>query len=198
MQRTSLSTTDYNLIRELRREDVGVLEDAQPDLLTSKRLIIVACGDGHRLPDLLSHKQHLCNDAECLHLVAVNGGALAIPHSSPLANRGAIPHDQTTLANIQEGCHFKETNQIMPYVHFPCSAASSVNLSVVDCLNLLADAKNRIREVIPGAEMITWVHVDYNGHRSEKQFCTYRFNRKNFEKWIAKRSPNAIQLTQAA
>lgn len=188
-----LSGADFSFIREMR--SAGVFEDAVPDKLQKiPRLVVCQCGDGHRFRDWFEHLSHsLYYDAELIHPVTLNGGALTLSPSSPLANRSGLPHDMVCLANIKEGCAIKETGVVLLGVHFPCGMASTFGVTPRKVLEHFVEAKSRLRTSIMGAQPIMLVHVDYDGYETHVQgrFRTYFFNRKAFEAWQSRHLEHA-------
>jgi hypothetical protein len=175
-----LSAEDYGKIRTLR--GTGVLEDTDATKLGLKRrFVAIACADGDRSPELLDfHRGH---GSECMHFPNRNGGALILAPSSPLANRGNLPHGECCLFEIAESCAIKNTNEVVLYGHFPCAAAAAYNIPVLNALELLIEAKDNVRSKITDAQVSLFIQVDYDGQGRTERFKTYFFNRKKFNEW---------------
>lgn len=168
-----LTSEDFRVIRALRSPEFGVFVDPDQNNLQGERRIEVVCADGDRVHDYLVHQRKLCGEGGCLHVLALNGGPLAIAKNSPLSNRGGIPHDEVYVRNLQEAVGLKETKMITVTAHFPCGMAGTYNLGVEKVLDLLCEAKDRIRREIRDADIVTMVHVDYHGHPTKHRFSTY-------------------------
>jgi hypothetical protein len=181
-----LNAKDIALIRELR--NAGVLENTKGNEIGNKhRFVAVACADGDRFPELYDFHRGHCDDGVCSHLPLRNGGALVLAPSSPIATRGNLPHGECCLYEINESCELKQTKEVVLYGHFPCAAAIAYNISLLDALKQLVEAKDTVRERIKGAKVSLFFHVDYDGHRQgDERMKTYFFNRQNFVKWLAR------------
>jgi hypothetical protein len=186
-----LSEADYTFINEMRES--GVFEDVIPEKLqANSRMVVCQCGDGHRFRDWFKHlSETLCYNAELIHPITLNGGALNLSFYSPLTNRGGVQHDMVCLQNIREGCEIKNTKIVPIGVHFPCGMAASFGLSARQTLSRFIEAKQRLRTSIPGVQPIMLVHVDYEGYKQKRRFYTHFFNRKKFEMWEQKH-PNIM------
>lgn len=179
-----LSADSYQTILSLRA--AGVFQDIKTDQMSaSRRFVAIACADGDRTPELMDFHRTCCGDREslCFHAPARNGGGLVLAPSSPLANRRGLPHGLCCMDELIESCTIKDTRTVVLYGHFPCGAAAAYDIPVARALDYLVEAKDNVRDKIPGADVSLFVHVDYEGHNRERRFNTYSFNRAAYRSW---------------
>lgn len=161
----------------------GVFEDLQGHLIEDPDNIIVPCSDGHQMRDLFwTHygKLESKRNGPILHPIALNGGALLIPESSPM-NR-MYREDLVILSHLQAAITMKNVKTVVLYTHCPCGAAYHHGLNLRQVMALLMEAKNRTRACLPGIDVLCYCHIDYGGGRRR----TYFVNRKKWEDFIKK------------
>lgn len=198
MQLSELQTADIPLIKQMRTEKV--LRRIRKDQLPKEGDEIVACSDGERIVDLLMHHRRLCEEGRvCHHSILLNSGPLLIPIDSPTAafNEGTV-----ILEHALAGQQLKKVKTIHLYGHWPCGAANATKLSLVDCLTLLARAKERTLSFLeergmPG-KVIPLFHVHYV--HEDQRLRSYYFDRHRFanvmqveegKRWRSSRKPAA-------
>ncbi len=163
----------------LRRHDAYQLD---PD---KKGVILVACGDCDRSPELLDFARDRLGHRR-IHLIAINGGALNLPRDSPLIHM--IPRDEVILEDIRETPELKNLNTVAAYAHWPCGKAKAAGVSMLQALDLLIGAKHRIREHFPHLRVATFLHVDHGDGSNETWFVAP----SAWGEWKARTSPDEL------
>ncbi len=170
-------------VRALRA--ANVLDDTSRTqrLNLKKGVIAVCCSDGDQLADKFKHQSTLCQAGlpyPRVHALALNGGALLLPPHSPL--NSAIQHHDVLVKQIEDAIRFKAISTIKLYSHWPCLAAASQGLSVLDCLELILQARTIVlrQRFAQGngnrVEVACMFHVDYgeadtNGDMKKRTYC---------------------------
>lgn len=173
-----LNTDDRKLALELKR--ARILTDVEaPELNLDHGVIIVTCADGDQMPDLFSFQTRLFNIRGIhprVHTLALNGGALLIPEKSPLNKENG--EDRVLLAHLRDARKLKNIDTIVLYVHAPCGAAGLADLNFMQVMELLLEAKARIKKELPGALVACFCHVDW-GENIKRTYFVSR------DKWIS-------------
>jgi hypothetical protein len=179
MQLSGMHEKDIPLIARLRIDNV--LKEINQEQLPSDGDEIIACADGERIIDLLFHHQKLCEHGRpCHHSLLLNGGPLLIPDGSPAARFG---EGIIILEHAFAGQKLKKVKTIHLYGHWPCGAANEAGLSVLQCLTLLGQAKERTLDFFyertgEHPKVIPLFHVHYvheDGRRRSYYLDRHRF-----------------------
>lgn len=177
----ALAPADQDLVRELR--EAGVFQDVEGHRLDqSNGIILACCADGDQMPDIWQFQNGIMQgqrQTSRIHTLSLNGGALLIPEGSPL-NREAH-EDVVYLKHIREAIELKDIHTVALYTHGPCGAAGLANLTLIDTINLLKQAGQRIRDTFPGIQVACFFHADKGETKR-----TYFVSAKWFE-WLAQR-----------
>lgn len=177
-----ISSGDRELVRRMR--ECGVLRDADGHRLDqTSGVIVVACADGDQMPDLFRFQSAMSEGHRQdprIHTIALNGGALLIPESSPIAMVG---EDRVILEHVRGAQTLKGISTVALYAHAPCGMAYGAALSFEAVIGLLMRAKTRVKEAVPGLKVACFCHVDKgDGNRR-----TYFVSRDAHEQWRARR-----------
>lgn len=185
---------ELDLMRRL-----GLLRSLDPSqLMMPHGGVLVTCGDGHQFRDLREHHIRTFHgeEPECLHVVALNGGALSIPHDSPLHNLSFTPEllgfsagaelteeqrlllgpsrrDLPILQDTFSATVLKTVPYVCVYTHFPCAYAALANLSCEDVIELGVRAKERIKRLRPDLKVALFTHVDWEHAERGRVRATY-------------------------
>lgn len=176
-----LSEEDRTAIEILRKE--GILLDIEAHRLDQRNgVILVSCADGDQMCDIFAHQVKIqigqCKDPR-IHTFGWNGGALRLAPKSP-TNKVGRSTAKDLLEDISDARKMKNIDTVALYVHAPCGKANACDISVIETLNLLMAAKERIKKENNGVKVACFFHVDYaNGKKR-----TYFISR---HKWMEKR-----------
>ncbi|MEK9183358.1 MAG: hypothetical protein AAB849_02515, partial [Patescibacteria group bacterium] len=161
-------------------------------------VVVVACGDGHRLPEIVTFHRRLAEtnggDATpngcCTHFVTLNGGALLLATESPVANQG-LQEDRVVYNHIRAAISLKrlDTNGARPtvllYTHAPCGAAAIHHLDLVEQMELVTGAKIRLKNRHRDWRVICCVHIDFPAEgKKPGKGRSYTFSTKDFLKYM--------------
>lgn len=182
--------SDQELSQIEKWKKAGVLAPIEPDLLPKATgIILITCGDCHQISDILGHQRGLWqekiskSESEALvHILALNGGGLRLVANSAL-NQG-LSADEILLRDITATRILKNIHTIGILGHFPCGAARSLSWDLEKVMSDLFEAKRRVRERNPDANVFTYIHVDHNGGEKCR---TYGAKRTAWEKWLKER-----------
>ncbi|OHA63375.1 MAG: hypothetical protein A2842_01445 [Candidatus Wildermuthbacteria bacterium RIFCSPHIGHO2_01_FULL_48_25] len=174
-----LSEIDVRLIRELRNS--SVLQDVADDRLQQANgVILVVCGDGDEIPELLEFVKLRLNSQGLparTHLIALNGGALRIPRNSPV---NSWNEGEMVLQEIRDAMVLKGIRTVNIYAHAPCGKARVAGFSIIRVVEVLLDAGERIRREIRDCNVASFLHIDRGDRRtyyvSEKAWCAWHQN----------------------
>ena len=174
-----LSAISLELIEGFRR--AGILQDVNAHRIDqSQGAIIVSCADGDQMHDLFHHHATLflkSNAVPRLHTLALNGGALLLPVTSPLNRQ--FREDEVLLHHINVAQKLKEINTVVLYAHAPCGAAAMHNMSFLQVIEYLIQAKMLLKKSGPaGIKVACFIHIDYDGDKKR----TYFVSRELFNK----------------
>ena len=111
----------------------------------AKGVIIVPCGDGDQFPDIYKHHSTVVMQSEHprTHTLALNGGALLLPKTSPL-NHG-LREDLVLIYHIERARMLKGIDTVALYAHWPCGVACDAEMNFFSALQLLVQAKERLK-----------------------------------------------------
>lgn len=182
-----LSEKDKVLVGELRRAEVGVLEDVDAHRLDQNDgAVLVTCADGDQLWDIFAHhaQTQVRRVTPRIHLLSLNGGALLLPYDSRLSS--GTHEDLPLLRHIKAGLAMKGMKTVALYAHAPCVAATQCKLDILQSVHYLMNAKLRTKEEIPSITVACFMHVDFgSGVASEEhRKRTYFVSPTNWRKWI--------------
>lgn len=185
-----LSKDDLSVIRSMRqgkRESDRVLQKVRGKKMDPAGVILITCSDCDQFPDIFIHKTKVLKRCGCknprIHTFAWNGGALRLIPDSP-ANRRGRSFAIDLMDEIRDAMEMKELKNIALYIHSPCGKALSVKLNFYQTLVVLLQAKQRLENKIPEADVACFCQVYYGrGKRN-----TYFVSRENFGKWNSQNS----------
>jgi len=187
MGRLFLTERDREILEEWRRGSIRVLDDVQRDKYREPtgKVIVVPCADGHQMFDICKFQvERTAEGTEpMVHILSLNGGPLLLAPNSPLLEAGDTD-DKVLLKHIGAANSIKGTPTVILKPHAPCGAAQAVSLSVIDVVELLIGAKQRMREHFPLLQVVPKLHVDWayrEGELDTKK--SYFLSRENFEEW---------------
>lgn len=173
----------------------GVLQTLEGHYLsTQQQTYICFCGDGKHALDLTTFHAALCGidhlvEEALFHKIALNGGALVISPSNPLARLRGLPQDLVGLMNIEYALKLKGNHgQIALYIHAPCGAAKEAGIpSLVDIIDQGLRAKLRVRHVFPetvfDGSVRCYFHVCKDGDGAIDR-NTYFVSKDKWEEWL--------------
>lgn len=178
-----MSEEDKQFVREIR--EAGVLQDVKDHLLDqSEGVIMIACSDGDQMSDVFSFQEEMSENQRPkprVHTLALNGGGLLLPETSPLNKPGR--EDVILLKHLKQAIELKGITTVALYVHAPCGAAGLCNLSMAEMIDLLISAKALIKSEISEVTVACFVHVN----KGEGNKRTYFASREKWEEWKAAR-----------
>jgi hypothetical protein len=173
-----LSTHDRALVGDFR--EAGVFKDVVDDRLPQPEgVILVACGDGDELPELLGFVQKGMTRRDLsprTHLFTLNGGALLIPKDSPLN----VGEGDVLTRHIAEAVQLKGITTVSLYVHAPCGKAGTQNLGLDQTIPLLFKAKQTVQGWLPGLSIACFAHID----KGKEGRRTYYVSRTAFAQFL--------------
>lgn len=179
-----LMDSDRQLIQQLRK--AGVLTKVEQEKLDQKNgILAVPCADGDQMSDLFAFQQKMQKGHRHdprLHMPSLNGGALLIPENSPLNKPDR--EDLIMLKHIRQGVELKGMDVVALYAHAPCGMAGLYSLNAEQVIDLLLQAKTRVKQTLPGKTIACFFHVDYNDGRKR----TYFVDRDKWEAYQEKRA----------
>ncbi len=167
--------SEVRFFEDLRRAEV--LEDVNGNRLdTSNGIILVTCSDGDKMPDIFKHQSMMTFR---IHPLARNGGGLQLPHNSP-ANRLVDPSSNSTMRlgdlymqEILETHDIKGMGTVVLPFHFPCAIAGRHEIRARRLIELLVDAKNRIKTEMPrGVKVASSLHIEWPDGRKRTYFVS--------------------------
>jgi hypothetical protein len=175
---SKLSSADRDLVTQLR--EAKVFQDVADNRLEQANgIILVACGDGDELPELLSFIQARMSSQELnprIHLINLNGGALLIPKESPV-NSG---EGDFIVSHVLEAAQLKGISSVALYVHAPCGKARTQNLTLEQIIFLLFLAKQQIQTKAQALNIACFIHINKgDGNRR-----TYYVSRTGWEQFV--------------
>lgn len=177
-----LDPNEVRFFEELR--EAGVLEDVNGNRLdTSNGVILVTCADGDQLGDIFKLQSGM---TPRIHTLAFNGGGLLIPNgSSANVSIGISPTGvEVCLGDIYMNQIFvaqelKGIRVVALHVHFPCGIARLHSIEPCRLMELLVEAKTRIKTEMPdGMKVAAYLHVAWPDGRKRTYFVSR-------EKWVA-------------
>lgn len=173
-----LDQKEVHFFEELR--EAGVLEDVNGNRLdTSNGVILVTCADGDQLGDIFKLQSGM---TPRIHTLAFNGGGLLIPHRSPanmsfgMSPTGAvICLGDIYMSQIFAAQELKGINVVALHVHFPCGIARLHSIGPCRLMELLVEAKTRIKTEMPdGMKVAAYLHVAWPDGRKRTYFVSRR------------------------
>lgn len=174
----------------------GVLQAMEGHhLSTQQQSYLCFCGDGKHALDLTKFHATLCGvdhqiSDELFHKIALNGGALVISPSNPLANLRGLPQDLVGLMNLEYALKLKGNHgYIALYIHAPCGAAKEAGMSsLIDIVDQGLRAKLRVRSVfnqdVFSGSVRCYFHVCKNSGDGEICRNTYFVSMDKWEEWL--------------
>ncbi len=198
-----------------RLRDDGVLGDISSDRLEcGDGVIYNPCSDGHQFHDCNGHLSKVVAEKRgtaLVHVIAINGGALALSPKSPLRTLGPtavvllkkiglprwlqlllyIPvfmvgflwrQDMVLLFNIWGAMVLKGMKTIVLQIHFPCGAAGLFSIEAREQYEHLVLAKRRLKRWFPDIKVPCFVHIDWEGDDLNKR--TYPVSTRDLESWF--------------
>ncbi len=174
-----LSPKDRELVKQLRQAEV--FQDVDEHRLNQRNgVILVACADGDRFPDVFRYqcKMQAGHRADPrVHALTWHGGAIACAPCSPVNKRKHA--DAVFLDQIADARALKDIDVVALYAHIPCSAAAKNNVSLTTAIALQMRAKAKIKAMNHGIDVACFFHVDYGGGVKR----TYFLCRAKWEAW---------------
>ncbi|MFA6161628.1 MAG: hypothetical protein WC766_05705 [Patescibacteria group bacterium] len=153
-----LSAEDLEIKNALKGK--GILEDVNHHKIDlANGVILTACADGDQMPDIFKHVTQSCcvhRSDPRIHTIALNGGALLIPRNSPVTQLG---EDRVIIEHIRAACKLKKIFTVALYAHAPCGMAGYYDLDLMHVLELLVQAKERIKTELVGTKAVCFVHI---------------------------------------
>lgn len=154
----ALSAQDLEICLSLKQK--GLLERVDDHLIDlANGIILTTCADGDQMPDIFTHVAKSCcvhRSDPRIHTIALNGGALLIPHYSPVTHLG---EDRVLIEHIRAACQLKKIFTVALYAHAPCGMAGFYDLNLNQVLELLVQAKERIKTELVGTKAVCFVHI---------------------------------------
>jgi hypothetical protein len=182
-----LSPKDRELVKQLRQAEV--LQDVDDHRLNQRNgVILVACADGDRFPDVFRYQcktQAGYRADPRVHALTWRGGAIACAPCSPVNKRKHA--DAVFLDQIADARALKDIDVVALYAHIPCSAAAKNNVSLTTAIALQIRAKAKIKAMNHGIDVACFFHVDYGGVKR-----TYFLCRAKWEAWAAENNIPSI------
>lgn len=159
-----ISEKEAGQIRSFRSMNI-LLEIEGHRLPQDKGVILVTCADGDQFGDLYTHQKWVNGSSppearERIHTLGWNGGALRIPHQSPV-NQAGRTTDLDCIQDILEASKLKGIRTVALYAHAPCGKAHAHDVDLMGVLSLLAGAKARLKSEAPSLTVATFFHVRY-------------------------------------
>jgi len=188
-----LSETDAQVLQLMRNADV--FTDLENHRITNDEptgSICFTCADGHQIGDIYTRHSNIYEEEACIHTFGLNGGALLLAPNSPLLPL-IFPEGVHAflIQQIDDAMKMKGINLCAIYTHFPCGAATSARLSIMDQLGLVVSAKTFLKKRFPTLKVPLFVHVHwpYRSGDSEQpprpsMRRTYYMSGKHAEAWI--------------
>ncbi len=186
MSKLILSGEDRRIATEWRRGELQVLCDVNPKEYREPtgKVILVPCADGHQMFDICEYQKSLTVEGHIpmVHPLSLNGGPLLLAAGSPLLSEGD-KDDEVLLKHIAQAYSIKGTPTIILYSHAPCGAARVHNLSIVDVVELMLAAKDRLKALFDNLQVIPKLHVDWATGESQMKKNSYFVSREQFVAW---------------
>ncbi len=183
-----LTEGELKLITQLRQD--GVLENVNNHRLDPKGVILVACGDCDRFPDIYRHKRRSYRQAgkrhARLHLHCWNGGALRLVPGSP-ANKPGRSTAVDFQEDVLESERIKRLHTVALYVHRPCAKAANSKMGLLQQMLMLYGAKRELKKKNNKLHVACFVHIDYGTRRNKRQ-KSYFMSCTKFISWYALRA----------
>ncbi|MBI5229702.1 MAG: hypothetical protein HY981_00110 [Candidatus Magasanikbacteria bacterium] len=170
-----LSTNEVYFFKELR--EAGVLEDVNGNRLnTSHGVILVTCADGDQMGDIFTLQSGM---TDRIHTLALNGGGLLLPLNSPANTIVAIAASgrfirvgDVYMDQIKAGMTLKVIKTVALHVHFPCGIAQLYNIPPLRLIDLLVQAKTRIKDECANIKVAAYVHIAWPDCRKRTYFIS--------------------------
>lgn len=155
----------------------GILEDIDKKRIDSSNgVILVTCADGDQMADVFQKTENLSHR---IHTLALNGGGLLLPTSSPAntlltntSNEKEVRIGDVFLDQIITARALKNINLIALHVHVPCGIGQKFDIDPKQLIELLAKAKDRLKEAMPGIKVCSFVHVAWPDGRKRTYFVS--------------------------
>lgn len=179
---SQLSEEDLRVVEEWKKKDVGVLEPIDMGRLGQVDGMAVVCADPGRFPDIYRHHRTVASSV--IAPLTLFGGVYLVAEDSPL-NEG-WREDLTILRHIKLGKSLLGLDHVSLYPHWPCRAAAEASISLREAANLVVKAKYRILKEVPGIQLASFFHIDYQPHRDKDPMKSYIFKRRAWEAWNAR------------
>jgi len=187
----TLSGGDLELINAMRKGQDRVLQDMDWTKFDFTRLIMMACSDGYELPGVMEHQRRMAEKQKpgistsefCCHTVAVSGGPLRLVAESPVISK--LQEDIFLHREIVDGIILKkldangERPRVLLRTHSSCGAAAPHGMDVVEQMECVAAAKDRLKKAHHNWRILLCLDVNY-GDRQR----SYTFSRDYLRKWL--------------
>jgi hypothetical protein len=188
-----LSHQDLGIIASLREAEV--LQNVEANRLDQTNgVILVACPDGDRFPDMFEHQalmQRGHRSVLRIHPLNMHGGALACAPCSPVNTHRRA--DEIFLGQITDARALKKIDVVALYTHAPCGAAGLHGVRLSTVLAHHMRAKRKIKARNEGIQVACFFHVDYGRDSLGKvKQRTYFFSREHWEVWAGRNAVAAL------
>ncbi len=189
-------------------EDLGVFGRLNPHGSSFDKKVKVACGDGSHFLDLVLHDFLLAvrrgSKKIIQHFVALNGGALALSESLCTQEDemfSPIRDDLVVLNHIRKALAIKQVNDVVLSIHWPCGVAELHHLSLLDQIEHLVAAKERLKSLAGQHGFPVDLKVVCEVHFARYDELTGRYVRKTYHvsatKWRAQKDEVVRRFTEA-
>lgn len=184
MLELTLSEKDYQQI--LAAKEHGALESLEGHKIPAENgTIVFPCSDGDKFDDLYTQHKKVCSlkrEQPRHHQFALNGGALLISPSAPILD--AEKDSETFVRHAKKAVKGKGIFTIIFYTHLPCLVATETEMSFLEQMKHLLEAKIFFQGIQEFAEcdMCCFVHVDYAPF--EDKMATYFVNKKKMIEFL--------------
>ncbi len=182
-----LSATDRGQIERLKVANV-LRPVERHQILAPRGFMTFLCPDCDQFNDkiefLFSVVGHSCN-LRRIHPFGLHGGGLLIAPSSPISIGSVdekLTYEQAIMVHqIKAAMKMKNLDILVMGCHAPCGAAYGVPVDVFNLFRHTFEAKQWLKQQIPGLRVAVFPHIDYsdgNGNDGKKR--TYSISGKDF------------------
>lgn len=133
------------------------LRDIAEDFRPQNGILLVACGDGDRFPELFTHLKKF---TPRIHVVAQNGAPWRLTPNFP-GNEKHLRHE-SLLEDILEGVRLKGVHDVVYASHWPCGKAKDCEIPLKKALCYALQSHAILWELLRPRGVTLWpmLHVD--------------------------------------